>query len=148
MGLDSGFRVLLDLNVLVSYLLNPAGTSPPVRIVVAAITGRFVMLSSTVLLEELRGVLRRPYFVARISEIDREDFIDGLSALVDLVAEPPDPLPARVRDPGDDYLLALAIAGGADVLVTGDRDLLVLDDTGLPVRIMTPAAFAASLESA
>jgi uncharacterized protein len=50
----------------------------------------------------------------------------------------PDPIdpPPVVRDPRDDYLLALALAGRADAIVTGDKDLL--DHAGLEPPAITP----------
>ena len=50
--------------------------------------------------------------------------------------------PTVCRDPNDDYLLALATAGGADYLVTRDEDLLVLEQFD-ETRIIYPAAFLA-----
>jgi len=55
---------------------------------------------------------------------------------VTLSADPPPPYPAVCRDPGDDYLVALARAAAVDALVTGDRDLLELEDIG--VAVITP----------
>jgi predicted nucleic acid-binding protein len=48
----------------------------------------------------------------------------------------PDPPPAVLRDPADDYLPALALDANADAIVTGDRDLL--DHTGLMPEAITP----------
>lgn len=49
-----------------------------------------------------------------------------------------------VRDPDDDYLVALVHATGADVLVSLDRDLLDADLDG--VKVTDPAVFVSSLE--
>jgi putative PIN family toxin of toxin-antitoxin system len=82
-------------------------------------------------------VLRRPYFVPRISQ----SFIDGVRRMfskAELVT-----ITERIavcRDPTDDRFLELAINGRAAVLVTGDLDLLVLSPfRGLP--IITPRVF-------
>jgi predicted nucleic acid-binding protein len=51
------------------------------------------------------------------------------------------------RDPDDDKLLEIAVAGNADCLVTGDQDLLILHPfQGVP--IITPAAFLEAVEAA
>lgn len=62
--------------------------------------------------------------------------------MFDVVAirvDDPDDVPAVCRDPNDDYLFAVA-AAHADVLVSGDKD--VLETTGVAVRVLSPAGFA------
>jgi uncharacterized protein len=59
------------------------------------------------------------------------------------VPRDPPPHPAVCRVPDDDYLVALARAARVDALVTGDRDLLVLEDIGAPV--ITPRALVEEL---
>ena len=53
----------------------------------------------------------------------------------------PKVIPAISRDPDDDYLLALAKVGKADILITGDKDLLVLEKYGR-TRVLNARAFA------
>jgi predicted nucleic acid-binding protein len=62
-----------------------------------------------------------------------------------MAKDPPGP-PAVTRDPGDDYLVALAVGAGADVLVSGDRDLTDVQVAG--VSVLTPRAFLERLEAA
>jgi predicted nucleic acid-binding protein len=62
--------------------------------------------------------------------------VGDLAGVMTLVADPPLPHPAVCRDPDDDYLVALARATVVDSLVTGDRDLLELQDIG--VAVITP----------
>jgi predicted nucleic acid-binding protein len=52
------------------------------------------------------------------------------------------PIPAVTRDPKDDYLLAYALVGEADYLVTGDEDLLVLEGQISELEILTPRQFS------
>ena len=54
------------------------------------------------------------------------------------------PIPALTRDPKDDYLIAYALVGGADFLVTGDADLLVLKQID-SLKIVTAREFLARL---
>jgi putative PIN family toxin of toxin-antitoxin system len=75
-----------------------------------------------------RGSLRR---CVSIQEAER--FVADLAGLTDLTADPPSPHSSVCRDPADDYLVALAHAANAEVLVTGDVDLLSLDEPGMPV---------------
>ena len=68
-----------------------------------------------------------------------------LAAVMTLAEDTPPPHPAVCRDPGH-YLVALARAAVADALVTGDRDLLELEDVG--VAIITPRALVERLADA
>jgi len=70
---------------------------------------------------------------------------DRLRALIQSNGEsvPTPPVIAlRVADPKDDYLLAVAIAGNADYLVSGDKHLLVIKDRILRPSVVSPAEFA------
>ena len=67
-----------------------------------------------------------------------------LSAVAIMANDSPDP-PRVTRDPGDDYLVALAVAAGADALVSGDRDLADLTDGG--VTVLTPRALVELLDA-
>ncbi len=115
-------RVVLDVNVLVSALLSRAGA--PGRLLALWLEGAFELVVSEELLAELGRALAYPKLREHISPEDAADFIALLRSTASMVAgaERPDPIS---RDPGDDYLLALAKAS-ASVLVSGDRDLLVL----------------------
>jgi predicted nucleic acid-binding protein len=62
--------------------------------------------------------------------------VSDLAGVMTLAADPPTPCPAVCRVSGDDYLVALARAALVDALVTGDRDLLELEDIG--VAVITP----------
>ena len=91
--------------------------------------------SSGVLLEELADVLTRPSATKRLALIDkqaREVLLDYIAAVQVIDAAP---LPQPVcRDPDDDVVLALALAASADLIVSGDNDLLVLDQLeGVPI---------------
>lgn len=63
-----------------------------------------------------------------------------------LAADPSLPYPAVCRDPGDDYLVALARVALVDALVTGDCDLLELE--GIGVAAITPQALIERLADA
>ena len=69
-----------------------------------------------------------------------------LVGVMTVAADPPRPYPAVCRDPDDDYLVALARAAVVDALVTGDRDLLELED--VRVAVITPRALVERLAGA
>ena len=90
--------------------------------------GAFELVVFPRLLEELRDVLGRPKIERRVSVPHVSDFLAALESTGILVADPP--LAERLvpSDPDDDYLVALARAGGrAHVIVSGDSDLLEAD---------------------
>lgn len=115
----------------VSGLINPYGTP---ALVIEAVIGRHVRAVVTQqLLDELATVLARPKFRRWIALADAVAFVDALGAEADVLPDP-GAVPRRVRDPGDDYLVALSEAGEA-MIVTGDADLLEAD---LTPPAMTP----------
>lgn len=135
-------RAVLDPNVLVSAAISSAG--PPRQMVGAWVEGRFELIASRALLDELSDVLARPKFRRWISAAVAREFVDGLADDALLVDDPP-ARPAVSPDPDDDYLIALARAAQADYLVSGDRHLLDLEDPDPPV--LTPAQFLELLDS-
>ncbi|MBI2324547.1 MAG: putative toxin-antitoxin system toxin component, PIN family [Chloroflexi bacterium] len=132
-------RAVLDPNVLISALLSPSGRSA--ALVGRWLAGEFELVVSEKLLAELRRALAYPKLRSHISDEEAAAFIELLGRTATSV-EDPATSPRRSRDPGDDYILALAEASAATV-VTGDDDLLVLAD----VPVLSPAAFLDSLAS-
>ena len=128
-------RLVFDANVLVSALML-SQSKPRLAWDLARRTG--VILASHETLEELDSVLRRPKLAAYVAGSERVAFLDELARVVDLVQ-----VSERLslcRDPRDDKFLELAYAGRADLLLTGDADLLAHH----PFRgtaIVTPAAY-------
>lgn len=141
-------RVLLDANVLISYLLVPQQSAIS-QIVAAAYEGLYTLLAPEQLLDEVVDTVRSK---PRLSKRIPLDQAKELATFIGAVAEVPPPLlpsdrvPAISRDPKDDYLLAHAIVGQADYLVTGDDDLLSLGEV-VGLKIVRPAEFQALLQS-
>lgn len=129
-------RVVLDPGVLVSAVLSAGGA--PAQIVDRWRDGEFDLIVSEKLLDELLDVLMRPQFQPFVDESDAQDFIRALRGEALIVTDPEDP-PAVTPDPDDDYLIALAEAGRADALVSGDSHLVELDRP--PVAVMRPREF-------
>jgi len=109
----------------VSGLINPYGT--PARVVQAVLARQVMAVANQHLLDEPATVLARPKFRRWIALADAVASVEALGREADLRPEP-GAVPQRVRDPDDDYLVALGDAAEA-VIVTGDADLLEADLT-------------------
>jgi putative PIN family toxin of toxin-antitoxin system len=115
-------RLVLDASVLLSAVLaNPE--SPSSLLLEAVRSGQIEMVACGHLLGEVRDGLGGRYFRDRIVDEEREAIPAMLAALAMIAPDPVDP-PRVLRDPSDDYLVALARAVNAEAIVTGDRDLL------------------------
>ena len=117
-------RAVLDPNIIISGLLSPKGS--PARVLRAWQEGRFSLIASPALLDELARALSYPKLRKRIPPESATRVVELLARSGTIVDDPADP-PPRSPDPGDDYLLALAERHRA-VLVSGDQDLLGLSD--------------------
>ena len=116
-------RLVIDTNILVSALL--AGTSLPAHLIDLWREGRFDLLTSAEQLDELMRVTRYPKIRERLTPALAGRLINELREIAVVVQNLP--AIAVCADPYDNYLLAIAAAGAADFLVTGDkRDLLGL----------------------
>jgi uncharacterized protein len=118
-------RIVLDTNVVMSALL---WRGRPYRLLDAIRQRpRLQLYSSPVLLEELAEVLTRPSATKQLSAIGKaaRDVLPDYILAIELVE--PAELPRVVRDPDDDHVLACALAARADLIVTGDNDLLDLN---------------------
>ena len=130
----AGLRVVLDTNVLVSGLAYPGST--PGRIVNAWREGGLEVVLSRYILDELVRVLPRLQRLD-LTAAEIRDLADSLMFLADVV-EPATSPEARLRDPADLPVLQTLLSGGAQWLITGDKDLLVLADR---YPILTPSDF-------
>ena len=129
-----GLRVVLDTNVLVSGLAYPA--SIPGRIVAVWRQGGLDVVLSRYILDEMVRVLPKLPPVT-LSEAEMRDLADSFMFLADIV-EPDTSQDPALRDPADQPILGTLTASGADYLITGDRDLLALEET---YPIVTPSKF-------
>jgi len=137
-------RVVLDPNLLISYLLTHRG--PIARIINVHLAGEdFTLLACVQLLEELERVLQYPKFRSYFTRETGLHFLALVISLSELV-DVPDEVPHIVRDPKDDYLIACALAGTADFIVSGDKDLLELEQTG-KITILSPRQFVEWMSS-
>ena len=120
---------------------------PPAQIVSRWQEGAFLLITSPVLLDELRRVLGYPRIADRLSWSveERRQFVESFETLA-LVTPGALSLPGVTRDPKDDPVVACAVEGEAGFIVSGDQDLLVLG-TYWKVHIVTPREFLALLEA-
>ena len=129
-------RVVLDANVLVSAALARDPAAPSVRAFDALLDGRIEAVGCPVLLGDVAAVLGRDRIRRYLSVNEARRFVTDLAGVMTLAANPRTPYPAVCRDPGDDYLVALARVAVVDALVTGGSDLLEVGDAG--VAVITP----------
>jgi uncharacterized protein len=128
-------RLVIDANTLVSGSVNPHGESPPCLLYTDLAGTRFELIVCPELLGEIGYALRKPYFSEQVDESTVDDIVAGIAEAATVLEDPRD-IEAVLRDPEDDYLLALARQADAEAIVSGDRDLL--DHSGLDPPAITP----------
>jgi len=145
-------RVVYDCNVFPQALASPTG--PASACVDLVLAGEVELFLSPFVPGEIRHVASRPRLVAkfRLREDRVAALLEGLSRVAVLIFE----VPTRwtsARDPDDAHYVNLALAAGAELIVSRDQDLLALNDRALPeslhfqarfpdFRILTPPAFS------
>ncbi len=116
-------RLVIDTNIFISALIS--GMSLPAHLILLWREGRFDLLTSTDQLDELMRVTRYPKIRERLTPALAGRLINEVRDLATIVTNLP--FVTVSPDPHDNYLLAIASAGNADFLLTGDkRDLLEL----------------------
>lgn len=135
-------RVVLDAGVLIAALITK--DTPPDQIYQAWLKRRFELVTSEWQLDEFRRVSRYPKLREYLQPIEAGILINGLRHQALLLQTLPDV--DLSKDPDDNPLLAMAIAGEADYLVSGDkRDVLSLKKVD-KTRILTARRFLAILQ--
>ena len=129
-------RVLYDTNILVTILSRREAVIELKKLVtecnITHVTSAHILSEVEAVLAERLGLTKRKAkaaarLLARVSQLVEPSNVQKIS-----------------RDPFDDYIIAAAIAGRADFLITADKDLLVLDGR-LAVRIISQADFRSAL---
>jgi len=135
-------RVILDTNVLLGALISPHG--PPDAIYRAWRARRFELVTSAMQLDEIRRASRYPKLKAILPMHRVGTMVINMQSAIVLGTLPLLPDGIEARDPNDTFLLAMALAGEADYLVTGDRRCGLLQRGSIGrARIVSPAAFCA-----
>jgi uncharacterized protein len=125
-------KVFLDTNVLVAAFATRGLCADVLRAVLA----EHELILGEVVLTEFRRVLLKKLKVPEEGLRAAEAVFEGITP----VPKPKKPSSLELRDPTDRWVLAGAEAGGADVLVTGDEDLLSAAAESV-IRIASPRAF-------
>ena len=123
-------RVFLDTNVLVAAFATRGLCADVLRTVLAE---HELVISSTVIEELTRTLIEK----IRVPEPSVQEIAVFLRAFASLANAPVSPPPVAVRDPDDSVILAEALAVSANVLVTGDKDLLEAGEVP-GIEILTP----------
>jgi uncharacterized protein len=125
-------KVCLDTNVLVAAFATRGLCADVLRAVLA----EHELILGEVVLSELRRVLTKKLRVSPEGLQAVEAVFEGITP----VPKPKKPSSLEIRDPADRWVLATAEAACADVLVTGDDDLLSVAGESI-IRIVSPRAF-------
>lgn len=132
-------RVVLDANVYVSALIRPVG--PPGRVIERFLRDSAfeIVLSPAIVEETLRALTYAKVRKAVRGTVDPQLWFEDIVLLAEFVAGD-FVMSAASVDPDDDKYLAAALEGRATLVVTGDPDLLALEEYQ-GVRIVNPRAF-------
>jgi hypothetical protein len=136
-------RVAVDTNVFISTIIKPENRVG--MIVVRMRNGEYTLLYSEEILEEILEVVTRDKIWKRyqLTEETLNAFVNSLVTYGERIQVLT--VLNVCRDPDDNMLLALALDGKADYIVSGDRDLLDLSPFQ-DIPIITPAEFLSMFE--
>jgi putative PIN family toxin of toxin-antitoxin system len=127
-------RICLDSNVLVAAFVARGLCADLLKLVIS----EYYLVVPEVVAEEVRRVLSTKIKASPAALSAMEAVLERC----DIVPQGDSPSPISIRDPDDERVLAGALAADADILVSGDQDLLVVADQS-PIRILSPRAFLA-----
>lgn len=124
-------KVFLDTNVLISAFTARGLCADLFRYVIA----EHEILTGEVNLLELRRILATHFHASEAQMVLAENLLKDQT----IVSRPAQPSAVPMRNPDDAWVLASAVVAAADLLVTGDKDLLSLG-ADAPIPILTPRA--------
>jgi putative PIN family toxin of toxin-antitoxin system len=127
-------RIIIDTNLWISFLI----TKDFAKLDEIIFSRNGILVFSQELLDEFLEVARRPKFRRFFSASDIEEILETVEEYADFVK-----VQTQIevcRDTKDNFLLSLSVDGNADILLTGDKDLLDLIKFG-ETKIMTISNF-------
>ena len=127
-------KAVFDANVFIAAFVSSGICA---KILLKARRGRFQLIGSPYIFKELEQVLIKKFSVTRNEARDASRLI---AEATHLIVDPTETVTGICRDPDDDAILACALAGEADYLVTGDADLLVLKSFE-GIQVLSPRNF-------
>ena len=124
-------RVVLDTNILIGAVITKG--TPPDKLYQAWMRGEINLITSTAQMAEVAAVLARPRLKKFLGTDEAETLVENIGTRALILDEPPSV--NLSPDPKDNPILAAAIAGKADVIVSGDKKhMLALGEVeGIPV---------------
>jgi putative PIN family toxin of toxin-antitoxin system len=129
----------------VSFFLAPVGYTSPitraVRLVIDSPDFQWILPREQ--MDELEPLRFKRKLAGRITDEMWDEFSRGVLLTALVLPRLRGPIPRVCRDPKDDYLIAAAIWADADILISGDKDLLALRENLERPRIISPAEFVA-----
>jgi uncharacterized protein len=131
-------RVVLDTNIWLSGLL---WGGVPDQILQLVEQGQIEAIGSEEILDELQRILQRPKLQKRLKQlgITADSVMLAIRQVLTIIRIEPLEVPG-LRDPKDIIIIASAVAGNADLIITGDQDLLVLREFS-GIQILSPRDF-------
>jgi len=136
-------RLFIDANIYISYLL-PTKNFTIVKLIKEVTDNHTILTSKNVIYEIKDKFFNKRYLRQKIRKEMLADFIAAIENSAEFIP-PVKYIPPASRDPKDDYLLAYALAGRADYLVTGDEDLFEMKEYK-GVRIVSPGQMLKKLK--
>jgi uncharacterized protein len=135
----TGLRVVLDTNVYISAFHSPEGVC--VELMEYAVKGYYELIASPVIVREFARTTKRDF---RVDEEKHLRFMKFLGKRAKIVV--PQTIPDVIKeDPDDNHILACALAGNANLIVSRDLDLLRLKSYE-GIGIVSPIDFLHTLE--
>ncbi len=124
-------RLVVDPNTLASGIAGLRSGAPPALLIRALQASDFEIVVCPEVLREVRKTLGKPYFKKRVSAEEARKAVARIERVA-IEREDPKVVEEILRDPDDDYFVALAREAGAEAIVSGDKDLL--DQRGARAR--------------